>query len=162
MEKVHDNTGEKQKNSAKKKKPIGLIIAAIILIGIAAYFLFVYNFVIDATDTYYIFTEKRIAEMESKFGIILDNDVDLKKYMRDSRDIDCCKYTLEAENIDDFNEFMKNNVNGRIIDFNDSSGNKYTAYYRYECSSSEFYNYCDVYFYEADNGTYSAEFSIIY
>lgn len=164
----------KEKSSAKKKKPIGLIIAAIILIGIAAYFLFIYNFVLDATDTYYIFTEKRISEMERQFGITVTDDIDLKKYKRDSWDLDCVKCTLQADDIADYHDFMEKNVSGEIVlmeengvryDFEENTQEKcdtggYAAYYKYFVSTElNKYAYVNVYFYSSDNGKYSAKFN---
>lgn len=164
---------DKEKNTVGKSKARKIIFGAVIaapIVYVLAIFIIVY---FSHYTRYYIFTEKRTAQMEYSFGINVTDDFKLKKYEREVKDhLDLSVCTLWADNIDDYHDFMDKNIDGDIVimedngvryDFeNDSQEqcvmNGYDAYYKYS-GNSEFNKYVEVYFYRSGDGKYSAEFS---
>lgn len=165
MSRFNENKSAGTQFSLKKVRPAVIAAAVIILLVIAAALL-------AGNDNYYIFTEKRIAEMETRFGITVTDDIELKKYTRENPDPLSCVYTLYADGIADHHDFMENYTDGNITlmeengiryDFDDNTQEKcdtgdFAAFYRYDYDTGGLLKSCDVYFYESENGRYSAEF----
>lgn len=153
-----------KKNPLKKEHSSCLMILFSFLIMFVIIFFIVpmiwLRFIIK--DEYHIFTKKRIAEMEDKFNITVTDDFELVKYERHSWQGTI--YTLEIEGIDDYSEFMENNVNGEITK-QDENSEDYVAFYTYEYTkkgydTDKYYDYRRyIYFYEENDGTYSAKIS---
>lgn len=169
---------ELNKNEIKKKKRklsrsfVNFLISIGLIIGIPiAVWIF---FGLSITDNYKYFTKKRIAEMEDKFNITVTDDFELVRYYRHSWQ--GTTLMLEIEGIEDYAEFMENNIDGTIIEkkengmFYDYENNKEyesdmndcIAYYVYEYTkkgyeTDNFYDYRRrITFYREDDGTYSA------
>ena len=124
----------KSKSHAQSDKKISKFDAVIFAVRkIAAAFLIVYIgiiiFIFDwyVKDYWLFFGEKRTGEIQSKFGIIVDDDVKLTKYkaLADSESL-----TLVSD-IDGF-AFMNKNCQGSLVKYrkNDS---QYSAYEEEKC-----------------------------
>lgn len=113
-------------------------------------------------DEYNFFTKKRIAKMEDKFNITVTDDFKLVKF--ESHNWQDIRFTLWIEDIEDYHYFMENNVNGKITK-QDENNEDYAAFYIYEYTkkgydTEKYYDYKRyVYFYEENDGTYSAVLS---
>lgn len=139
-----------------QKKPFSVmnVIAIFFSVFIAIIILTMVMLGIQIKDTYHIFTKKRVAEMESKFGIIVDDNIKLKKYNAIHWLDSHCE--LFAENIDDPQSFMENNVRGEIISYEEYDGK---VYYRYKFSRNGSEIKHSVIFEKAENGKYNAIFT---
>ncbi|MDE7104819.1 MAG: hypothetical protein K2O36_02935, partial [Ruminococcus sp.] len=133
---------KKDNELKKKEKALNnflIIIFAIVLLLIAGY-----NFIFDFDTIYYIFGKKRTAEMEETFGITVTDDIKLKKY--DAFEfLARMDYSLDISKIDDYNKFMQDNVNGKIIEKVENG-----IIYNYDKNTQEVSDY-----YEKDDIKYS-------
>lgn len=117
------------------------------------------------------FDTKRTAEMESRFGIIINGDITLKEYRY--YDWQDNVYILLAENIGDYHSFMKQNLNGKVISLQENGifydyekntqSEKHTddsisAVYFYRITRDGAEKECRVIFEKAGNGKFNAEF----
>lgn len=105
----------------------------------------------DELGDWHYFGKKRTAQMEQMFGITVTDDINLKRYS-DTEFLTQLSYYLDINNIDDCDKFMQNNVNGKIIKKVEDENANFPVQYLYEWD-----NYCIIaYFYENNNGSYSA------
>lgn len=155
------------------KESITAVIGMFAVAALVPAFIFLcFSLKSNVKEKYTVFTDKRVAEMERQFGITVTDDIKLKKYIQENPDALSCNYTLYAENISDYHEFVDKNIDGDIVlmeekgtryNFEENTQEKcdtggYAAYYKYFVST-ELSKYVEVYFYNSDNGEYSAEFS---
>lgn len=91
--------------------------------------------------------------IENKFGISVSNGISLKRY-KVKYELDGATYTLEIENISNYEKFMEDNVYGKITEHND----KYYHYYAYYVEKSN--DFVQINFYEKDDG-YKATAEIV-
>lgn len=80
--------------------------------------------------------------IENKFGISVSNDISLKRY-KVKNYLDGTEYRLEIEDISNYEEFMEDNVQGKITEHNNK-------YYAYDAEKSN--NWVQISFYEKDDG----------
>lgn len=163
---------DKKKHSSCLTLIISFLIMSVIFLVVPMTLL---GFMIK--DEYHIFTKKRIAEMEDKFNITVTNDFELVRYERHSWQ--GTSYKLEIEGIDDYDDFMENNVNGEITGkiqdgiryeyeenntykYYDTRNGEYVICFIYEYTkqgydTEQYYNNTRyAFFYKEDDGTYSA------
>lgn len=129
-----------QKNNHKKLKIALFFITIVLIISCLVYVEFHFLFLTP-------FSRKMI---ENKFGISVSGDISLKRY-KVKYDIDGADYSIEIENISDYEKFMEENVHGKI------TGHE-NKYYAYHAEKSD--NWVQVSFYETDNG-YKATAEIV-
>lgn len=109
-------------------------------------------------DYWLFFGEKRTAEIESRYGIVVDDDVKLRKY-KVVADMEGAVRTLEFESAIDGAEFMQKNCQGELVKYveDDVCYNlKYpdTEPYAYTLEDNQAGIYC----YEYQNRSYSMVF----
>lgn len=158
---VYENEEEyisENKNPEKKKHSSCLtVIIAFLIVFFIFFILPLISLGFMIKDEYHIFTKKRIAEMEEKFNITVTDDFDLVRYERHSWQ--GTSYKLEIEGIDDYRDFMENNVNGTVEELyirDYDAGFKYT-FTKQGYDTEEYYDYSfKIMFSKEDDGTYSA------
>lgn len=147
---LHYSEDENKKKPFSVMNAIAIFFSVIIIIIILTMVLLG----IQIKDTYHIFTKKRVAEMESRFGIIVDDNIKLKKYNAIHWLESHCE--LFAEDIDDPQSFMENNVRGEIVSSGEDGGK---VYYNYKFSRNGSEVRHSVIFEKAGKGKYKARFT---
>lgn len=136
--------------SENKKDTVKSIFGMIAVFVIAIGSLFIIGSGDDLGDWHY-FGKKRTAQMEQLFGITVTDDISLERYS-DTEILTQLDYFLDISNIDDCDKFMQNNVNGKIIEKVEDENANFPIQYLYEWDSY----YVTAYFFEDNNGSYSA------
>lgn len=88
-------------------------------------------------DYWLFFGDKRTSEIENKFGIIVDDDIDLKKYMRAFGGPDGANSRLEFECDIDCKSFFEKNCRGELIYYTENGMAYYADGTKEEYKSSE-------------------------
>lgn len=148
-----------EKDNPEKKKHSSCLTLIIAFLIMSVIFFVVPMILLGSMikDEYHIFTKKRIAEMEENFNITVTDDFELVEYVCHSWQ--GTSYKLEIEGIDDYRDFMENNVKGTVeeLDVKDyDAGFKYT-FTKQGYDTEEYYDYSfKIMFSKEDDGTYSA------
>lgn len=163
----------KNKKIKRKKRASGCLFSLIIAVCFFGYFIYLFK------HSYHIFTPGRINKMEDKFNIIVTDDIKLEEYNFIAGWQSPSRHELFISGIDDYDSFMKNNINGEITakiqdgirydyeenktyDYYDYYDKEYVICYIYEYTkqgyeTEEYFNYARyASFYEESDGTYTA------
>lgn len=88
-----------------------VVALAVVYFGFAVFF---FDMLIE--DYWIFFNGKRTAEIESRYGIIVDDNIKLKKY-KVIADMEGAMRTIEFESGIDGMDFMKKNCKGKLIQY---------------------------------------------
>ena len=110
--------------------------------GILAFFLIIVGFFVFFMDVFVydywlFFGDKRTSEIENKYGIIVDNDIKLKKYMLCFGGPDGAISRLELECDIDCKSFFEKNCRGELIYYTENGMVYYADGTKEEYESSE-------------------------
>ncbi len=156
----------KKKSSAEtaKEKP-EFIVALLTALGKVAvgfavvYFGFAIFFFDTLIEDYWLFfDEKRTVEIENRYGIIVDDDVKLKKYKVVAHREGAMR-TLEFQSDIDGSHFMQKNCQGELIQYAENN-----MFYDLESPDTEPYSFflddgqSGIYWYEYQNHEYGMNF----
>lgn len=139
----------------KLLKKLSEAFTVLILVFTGIFFL-IASFWID--EYYLIFTRKRTTEIESKFGIVVDENVNLEKYSKSFGGPDGANIVLRFEIKITPDEFIENNINGTVIQkINENElENQEKIYIAYKVEEENGYKSTfSGYFEKESNGTYS-------
>lgn len=136
-----------QQKNHKKLKITLFIITIVLIISSLVYVEFHFLFLTP-------FSRKMI---ENRFGISVSNGISLKRY-KEKPNIDGSEFSLEIENISDYEKFMEENVHGKITDQYLTNDNN--IIYEYHLKEKGGYEWVGITFYETDNG-YKAKVDIV-
>lgn len=129
------------------------VVVAVVYFGFAVFF---FDTLIE--DYWIFFNEERTAEIESRLGIVVDDDVKLKKYKVVAH-MEGAMRSLEFESAIDGAEFMRKNCQGELIQYVEDD-----MCYNLKSPDTEPYAYtlednqAGIYRYEYQNRSYSMVF----